>query len=310
MARSRAFLFLLLLSLLPLWMALGAPAQPETPQAQAYVRSTNPDDYVGSDTCQTCHEDVYKTHERGPHWKTKFLKKGVGWEGCEACHGPGKEHVEGGGDVTKIFRFTQATPQEVSARCLACHEYGEEHANFKRSVHLQNEVGCTNCHQVHQSNPPPRLLAKPQPQLCYTCHLDVRPDFSKPFRHRVNQNLVKCTDCHNPHGGFLTQQLRSTEAQDAVCFKCHTEKAGPFVFEHAPVKTEGCVFCHTPHGSSNPRLLRRSQVNQLCLECHTLTVDSPVPNPPSFHNQAAKYQACTMCHTQIHGSNQSDVFFK
>ena len=24
---------------------------------------------------------------------------------------------------------------------------------------------------------------------------------------------------------------------------------------------------------------------------------------PSFHNQATKYQACTLCHTQIHGSN-------
>ena len=28
---------------------------------------------------------------------------------CEGCHGPGKAHVDGGGDVTKIFRFTKAT---------------------------------------------------------------------------------------------------------------------------------------------------------------------------------------------------------
>jgi predicted CXXCH cytochrome family protein len=88
------------------------------------------------------------------------------------------------------------------------------------------------------------------------------------------------------------------------------EKAGPFVFEHQPVKTEGCVACHTPHGSSNPRLLKRSQINVLCLECHTLTIDSPVPGIPGFHNQAVKYQACTVCHTNIHGSNFSDVFFK
>jgi len=126
----------------------------------------------------------------------------------------------------------------------------------------------------------------------------------------VNEGLIKCTDCHNEHGGFLTKQLRSTAAQDMVCFKCHNDKAGPFVYEHAPVKTEGCVACHTPHASSNPRLLKRSQVNLLCLECHTLTVDAGAPNIPSFHNQSAKYQACTLCHPMVHGSNVNRFFFQ
>ena len=49
-----------------------------------------------------------------------------------------------------------------------------------------------------------------------------------------------------------TRQLRATAAQDVACIKCHSEKAGPFVHEHPPVKTEGCVSCHTPHGSANP----------------------------------------------------------
>jgi predicted CXXCH cytochrome family protein len=66
------------------------------------------------------------------------------------------------------------------------------------------------------------------------------------------------------------------------------------------VKTEGCVSCHTPHGSSNPRLLRRSQINLLCLECHSLTTDPGAPATSTFHNQAQKYQACTMCHIQIY----------
>src|SRR5581483_11688705 len=154
------------------------------------------------------------------------------------------------------------------------------------------------------------LLRASQPNLCYRCHQEVRADFSKPFRHRINEGLLECTDCHNVHGGFLTRQLRATAAQDTVCFRCHTDKAGPFVFEHVPVKTEGCTSCHTPHGSVNPRLLKRAQVNVLCLECHTLTVDSAAPGIPSFHNQAQKYQACTMCHVSIHGSNFSEVFFK
>jgi hypothetical protein len=34
------------------------------------------------------------------------------------------------------------------------------------------------------------------------------------------------------------------------------------------------------------------------------------PGVPSFHNQANQYQACTVCHSQIHGSNSDPVFFK
>jgi DmsE family decaheme c-type cytochrome len=233
----------------------------------------------------------------------------VEWQGCEACHGPGKEHAESG-DVSKIIGFKKLSRQESSKRCLECHQFGEEHSNFLRSEHLKNNVGCVDCHSVHAPKVQAHLMKASQPQLCYTCHLEVKPDFSKPYHHRVNEGLVACSNCHNPHGGFLTRQLRATAAQDTVCFTCHTDKAGPFVFEHAPVKTEGCVSCHSPHGSSNPRLLRRSNINLLCLECHTLTVDSAAPAIPSFHNQAQKYQACTMCHVAIHGSNSDHVFFK
>jgi DmsE family decaheme c-type cytochrome len=123
---------------------------------------------------------------------------------------------------------------------------------------------------------------------------------------------VQCTDCHNEHGGFLPRQLRASAAQDQVCFKCHTEKKGPFVYQHLPVATEGCTSCHTPHGSTNPRLLRVSQVNLLCLQCHTLAMSNVPSQPPigPAHNQVQKYQACTMCHAFIHGSNFSEVFFK
>ena len=37
------------------------------------------------------------------------------------------------------------------------------------------------------------------------------------------------------------QRPEVTAQQDAVCTKCHTETAGPFVYEHAVVKTEGCT---------------------------------------------------------------------
>lgn len=266
--------------------------------------------YIGAETCKQCHEDVYRKFESTPHWKTTLGPvRGQEAHGCESCHGPGTDHMNGGGDKSKIFGFKGRTAKEISERCLDCHQYGEEHGNYARSVHKINDVSCIDCHSIHKAKESQFLLAKAQPQLCFSCHQDIRPEFNRPFRHRVNEGLVKCTDCHNQHGGFLTKQLRATAAQDTVCFKCHADKAGPFVYEHHAIKIEGCVACHLPHGSGNARLLRRSQINLLCLECHTLAGGGLPPIGPN-HDQSQKYQACTMCHSQIHGSNTSPVFFK
>jgi len=277
-------------------------------EVQRYVRPTDPSLYVGADTCKTCHEDIYKDFANTPHFQTTMGKRGPQWQGCEACHGPGKAHVEGGGDVTKIFTFQGVSAQESSARCLDCHELNNEHSNFLRSAHLENNVGCISCHSPHHAKESQFLMKEKTPELCYGCHQDIKAQFDRPFHHRVNEGMVQCSDCHNPHGGFQAHQLRATVSQDAVCVKCHTEKAGPFVYEHPPVKIEGCTSCHTPHGSVNPRLLNTSRVNLLCIQCHSLA--SGAMATPTFHNQAQKYQACTMCHTAIHGSNTDEFFFK
>jgi len=81
------------------------------------------------------------------------------------------------------------------------------------------------------------------------------------------------------------------------------------MFEHEPVKVEGCTSCHIPHGSPNPHLLKVSNVNLLCLQCHTASFAN-APGAPSFHNQSTQFQACTICHTQIHGSNIDKFFFR
>jgi len=287
---------LLVLSLfsLPAWASeKTAPQKPaETSQ------------YVGSDTCMGCHEDVYKKQFEGtPHFQT--TKKGG--HGCESCHGPGGEHVAGGGDKTKIVRFGELSRADQNQRCLECHGASHEHRHFGTSAHSGNDVGCLDCHNPHRPKEARALLVQAQPELCYGCHAETRAEFARPYRHRVNEGLLKCSDCHDVHGTATLRQVRSTPGGDAVCYKCHTDKQGPFVYEHMPVKTEGCMSCHTPHGSTNPRFLRVSQVNLLCLQCHTAPTLSP--SGPA-HNQSQKYQACTMCHPMIHGSNNSAVFMQ
>src|SRR5262249_54740155 len=85
------------------------------------------------------------------------------------------------------------------------------------------------------------------------------------------------------------------------------DKRGPFVFEHAPVRFEGCSACHEPHGSANPRALTRAEVAPVCLECHAIlpaaAAKTPGVVPPAFHDlRSPRYRNCTICHQKIHGS--------
>jgi DmsE family decaheme c-type cytochrome len=167
------------------------------------------------------------------------------------------------------------------------------------------------------------LLVKTERETCYGCHLEIRARFELPFKHRVNEGAIDCTDCHNPHGAPVAtwrtaqspQMVTHALGNDIACVKCHSDKRGPFVYEHAPVRVEGCTMCHNPHGSVNPRLLARPATFTLCLECHNNvmgfgTREEGVPAPSrSSHNLAnPAFQNCLNCHVRIHGSNVDALF--
>jgi DmsE family decaheme c-type cytochrome len=261
-------------------------------------------EYVGSDTCATCHDEVTKGFASNPHTKMALMHGSSGAT-CESCHGPGKAHVDGGGDVTKIFDPAKATPKEVDEKCLGCH--AGAHPNFDRSPHAKAGVGCISCHSIHQSQDQAELLKTAQPRLCFECHSDVKPQFDMPFHHKVNEGAVSCSDCHDVHGTFGNNNLKSTADQNLICTKCHAETRGPFVYEHAPVKAEGCLACHTPHGSQNARLLNMPSVNTLCNQCHSAVALGTVHGQGQGSSDSVP---CTSCHTFIHGSNINSAFLR
>jgi predicted CXXCH cytochrome family protein len=294
------------------------------------------DDYVGSETCKACHEDQFNAFAKTKHATLADLKSWKGKvQGCESCHGPGKNHIEDPTVKGSIISFKSKDAKAISENCLACHAGKESHNNFRRGEHWRNNIGCTDCHTPHgpgkenfkassvafvgpaaEQRPNQAdawMLRQSEPQLCMKCHNETKSQFSKPFHHKVLEGTMTCSDCHNAHGGFEAKQTKLAVGTDAACIKCHANKQGPFVYEHAPLKLEGCTVCHIPHGSSNAKMLKRSTVRQLCIECHTGITEqlTETASVPSFHNQGSvRYQQCTVCHSAIHGSNSSSVFFR
>jgi predicted CXXCH cytochrome family protein len=320
----RVFLMLTLGAGILCFTALAAPAPQEkaaaTPAKEAAPAAT----FVGSDTCATCHDQVAKDFASNPHTKMAEMH-GSNGATCENCHGAGSEHVAGGGDITKIFNPMKHSPKEVDEKCLSCH--AGVHPNFIRSPHARAGLSCISCHTVHGVNTQKPLeassklfaadstttsardkellLRAPQPTLCYSCHADQKAQFNMPIHHKVNEGLVKCTDCHDVHGTFLQNNLRSTEDQNQICTKCHTDVRGPFTYEHAAVRAEGCVTCHTPHGSQNPRLLNMPSIATLCNQCHSPLSAGGVHG---LDQGSTTVTPCVTCHTMIHGSNVSPAF--
>jgi DmsE family decaheme c-type cytochrome len=92
--------------------------------------------------------------------------------------------------------------------------------------------------------------------------------------------------------------------QAEVCFACHKEQRAQTrristhplaVTGQASTAKMACSDCHNPHGSTGPKLLVKSSVNETCYTCH------PEKRGPFLWEHAPVTDDCTNCHTP-HGS--------
>lgn len=284
-------------------LCASATAVPARSQAAAVAS----DDVSDMRACAKCHADEVKNFSTNPH-ATASLPNGK-HNTCAVCHGPGTAHVASGGDPSKIINFVQLNAAQVDGLCLQCHGRGD--AAFSQSDHGKARLSCISCHSIHVTGRSKSLLKSGKTELCLRCHADVKPQFSTPFHHKVEEGLIECTDCHNPHAASGTQFQASSLRQTAACTNCHTQTAGPFTYEHAPMETEGCTACHVPHGGPNPHLLIRAKVDVICEQCHIPAPDSASGAHLNTGVQStANSKACTTCHIDIHGSDISEVFLR
>lgn len=272
--------------------------------AQAEENMPPPASYVGSETCLECHEAEEAMYD-GVHMRVEEFEAGGQEVGCEGCHGPGSTHAEET-DPELIRRFDagEATGEEA---CLSCHQTVHL-TGWRASTHALEDVSCLDCHSEHEESAPE--------STCTSCHAEEVARFRLPSHHPVREGKMSCASCHDVHGN-TEAQLRTKMRKNDLCFDCHQDKEGPFIFEHAPVQ-EDCGLCHDAHGTVANNLLTANEP-VVCLQCHEFHfhagyrssddhevdvggIERENPFGPDGFNIAFTTN-CTQCHSGHHGSD-------
>lgn len=259
----------------------------------------------GSDvTCGDCHDDVAAAMTHQIHMRILPFEVRGRAVGCEGCHGDGTQHMEEG-DPALIRTFKDRTADDAAA-CLSCHA-SDGLASWSASTHAAEDVSCLECHSIHSQQSPL--------ESCNQCHAAVAAEMQLPSHHPVREGRMSCASCHDPHAA-TEAQLRTEMRVNDLCYTCHQDKEGPFIFEHEPV-VEDCRLCHTPHGSVANNLLTANEP-MLCYQCHEPHFHAALVSPPGTvdvggthrenpHGTASMNVAfttkCSQCHSQIHGTD-------
>ena len=285
--------------------------RPAAPHAEAHstnsARQAAQATEIGSE-CKECHE---ASHDRsvesfalGVHGKSgKFLKDYRATK-CESCHGNAEKHM-GSGKAEDIINPAKLPSQQANATCLNCHS-GDQHTfAWRGGEHDRKDMSCLSCHSVHHAKSSEKMLASyTVEETCLRCHKEQRKALFQRSTHlfRTEQRNMKvgCTSCHNPHGGEGRKMLVNHTVNN-LCYTCHAEKRGPFLWDHPPVR-ENCMNCHTPHGSNNPKLLT-ARASLSCQQCHIHMLPRHSTTAGKPLDIWSLNRGCVNCHSQVHGSN-------
>jgi predicted CXXCH cytochrome family protein len=196
--------------------------------------------------CAGCHSTGFDTKSK------TFTETGIG---CEMCHGPGRDHILGKGDVSKIEANTDAVT------CGQCHNGSGKNADgvtwpvgYRPGMKTLAEVGFT-------------LTPVADPH-------GVVPEVGKP---KLRQFAMWQASAHAP--GKSITDLTTNDHASGNCYSCHSaqaaaeKKAGVTPDPKANEYTDGvsCVACHSPHGGNNYAQLK-TDPKTLCESCHTASL--------------------------------------
>lgn len=221
---------------------------------------------------------------------------------CENCHGPGGKHIvsQDPADITNPEELADMFRQ--SETCGQCHSRGE-------SVDQINGLALEYPYADGRT-------FRPGDSLEEFYHFDLAanqwPDGTAKKHHQQFEDfmksghfpMVRCWDCHDPHGSDNEHDLKTTARDNSLCLECH---------QAAYYNTTD----HTHHSGDlnggNPR----------CVDCHMAAVQNSGVNY-DIHNHLFKvllpertlaYQgtangspnACMLCHRSFGGFTETDA---
>jgi predicted CXXCH cytochrome family protein len=258
--------------------------------------------------CFNCHgTNIAQGYDvASKQYRSTWTEMGIG---CEACHGPGREHValmdawekdpaskpkydnssknRQLSETIKIFSTRSSEPRRVFDTCSYCH-------GNKTNVFLGFKGG-----DNYADFATPFLMSEPLPDFDFQGEFwpDGRPNrFNRPQALTLSgcfkAGAVTCTSCHVAHGSrnefSLKVNIHQGRNGDALCTQCHTQPsyAGATLKQHSFHAPESagsrCINCHM--SDVNWRLLIRRRDH---------TLQPPVPENTT---QFGIPNACTTCH--------------
>jgi predicted CXXCH cytochrome family protein len=262
----------------------------------------NPSGYVGSSACQPCHTAVYDTwksskhasifkpppdsspvckgcHTIGMNALNQTLKED--YVGCEACHGPGRDHINNEGDAEKIVSSHSA---DICGRCHNGNQSGDNvtwMTGYRPGMKL-SDIPELRLIPVDPEGLPPSVIGI-HPSLTYNMWL-VSGHGKAPKRSiRINgkdwTGPISCVACHNPH--YSDNPFQLIMKPKKLCAECHFQDAvlkgiGAKGIEetrslHTPIP---CSSCHMTEGNHLMKVLRPDNPDleesrtDSCSDCH------------------------------------------
>lgn len=188
------------------------------------------------EACAGCHSTGLNIKEK------RFFEPGVG---CEACHGPGSNHIIAplAKKMETIVNPAQLAPQTAAMVCGSCHSGGQaSQAKFAYPVDYRpGEQIAEKYHFVERNDADyfwPTGNAK-EPPLHYL-------DWLKSQHSKAG---VGCINCHTLHTKGNLNPYQTRLAGDELCLGCHTGKHTNAVHDAG-----SCISCHMPEsiGRFNP----------------------------------------------------------
>lgn len=104
------------------------------------------------------------------------------------------------------------------------------------------------------------------------------------FTHRPFEE-EKCNECHDG------SQVLSKNSSD-ICMKCHEKVPTAHARTHGPVAAVACLWCHHPHDSTKPYLMR-DDARKVCVQCHEAGGLDGTREPA----HADESRSCLECHS-------------